>query len=150
MTIWQFQDLVSRRLLAWAGISTALGVVMSVFGKFWRGVGSQFIGWAIVNALIALGGAYFTERRRHSMEQPDAPQTLLREGANLQRLLWINAGLDILYMLGGLWTSARNRHKPRMNGVGIGIVLQGLFLFVFDIVHATRTPTWPWGGDDPR
>ena len=150
MTIWEFQDVVSRRLLTWAGISTALGVVMGVFGKFWRGVGSQFVGWAVVNAAIALGGAYFTERRRHNLETPNAPHTLLREGANLQRLLWINAGLDILYMLGGAWTAARNGHKPRMQGVGVGIILQGLFLFVFDVVHALRTPTWPWDGSDPR
>jgi hypothetical protein len=150
MNIWQFQRQLSRRLLLWSGISTLLGILMLPFGKFWRGVGSQFIGWALVNAGIAAGGDFVTGQRRLKTAQPDAPQVLLREGDSLKRLLWINAGLDIFYMLGGAWMMGRKGSKDGQRGSGLGIIVQGLFLFVFDIFHATRTPTWPWGGSDPR
>ncbi|MCC6615742.1 MAG: hypothetical protein IT320_19890 [Anaerolineae bacterium] len=73
----------------------------------------------------------------------------MREGNNLRRLLWINAGLDILYMIGGWWTTLRAR-KPWLRGVGLGVILQGLALFIFDLFHASQTPTWPWEGGDPR
>jgi hypothetical protein len=147
-TIWEFQGAVSQRLLIWSGISTVSGIVMSLFGKFGRGIGSQFIGWAVVNAAIAVGGAFFTEQRKLQMATPEAPKEQIKEAGNLQRLLWINAGLDVLYMLGG-WLTMRS-DKAYRRGMGLGIILQGLFLFVFDIFHALKVPTWPWRGSDPR
>jgi hypothetical protein len=150
MRIWDFQSILSRRLLMWSGISSVLGVIMFVGGKFWRGVGSQFVGWAAVNAAIAIGGRIATEKRRSGLENPDQPKVLIKEGNNLQRLLWINAGLDVFYMLGGAWMLSRNPEKPAQRGAGLGIIIQGAFLFIFDIIHALRTPTWPWEGDNPR
>lgn len=147
-TIWQFQGAVSQRLLIWSGVSTLLGVIMSAFGRFGRGMGGQFIGWAAVNAAIALVGAFFTEQRKLQIATPEAPKEMMREAAKLQRLLWINAGLDVLYMLGGAWLM--RSAKPQRRGMGLGIILQGLFLFVFDIFHALQVPMWPWGGGDPR
>ena len=149
MNIWNFQKLLSRRLLMWAGVSTALGVVMSFFGAFWRGVGSQFVGWALVNAAIAAGGDFAAQQRRATRADSDMPKSYIREGNNLRRLLWINAGLDVIYMIGGWWTAQRTRRRW-MRGVGLGIILQGLALFIFDILHAWQTPTWPWEGSDPR
>jgi hypothetical protein len=147
-TIWEFQKTVSQRLLIWSGLSTALGIVMSLFGAFGRGIGGQFVGWAVINAAIALGGSFFTDQRKLKLAAPDAPKTLIKEASSLQRLLWINAGLDVLYMLGG-WLTMRS-DKSYRRGMGLGIILQGLFLFVFDIIHAVKVPTWPWRGSDPR
>jgi len=147
-TIWEFQKTVSQRLLIWSGLSTALGIVMSLFGAFGRGIGGQFVGWAVVNAAIAVGGSFFTDQRKLKLAAPDAPKVLIKEASSLQRLLWINAGLDVLYMLGG-WLTMRS-DKAHRRGMGLGIILQGLFLFVFDIFHAFKVPTWPWRGSDPR
>jgi hypothetical protein len=148
--IWEFQSTLSQRLLVWSGVSTVIGLVMALRSGFWRGVGSQFVGWALVNAGIALGGKLFTERRRAQLDNPELAKHRIREAANLKRLLWINAGLDVFYMLGGAFMMGRNQSSEQSRGAGLGIILQGLFLFVFDIVHALRTPTWPWGGGDPR
>jgi len=149
MNIWNFQKLLSQRLLKWAGVSTVLGVVMSFFGVFWRGVGSQFVGWAAINAAIAVGGDFAAQQRRATRPDSDTPKSYLREGNTLRRLLMINSGLDVLYMIGGMWTARRTR-KPWLRGVGLGVILQGLALFIFDLVHARQTPSWPWEGSDPR
>ena len=149
MTIWQFQHTLSKRLLQWSGASAALGLAMSLLGRFWRGVGSQFLGWAAVNAAIAVGGSFVAEQRRVREADSALPKGMMREANKLQRLLRVNAALDIVYMLGGLWMLGRNRQKPWLRGVGLGIILQGLFLFVFDVIHARQVPTWPWSGSDP-
>lgn len=134
MNIWTFQQVLSRRLAQWAGVSIALGIPMVFAGKFWRGVGGQFIGWALVNLGIAFFGSVSGERRRQSMRNPNASDAQSKERRNLSRLLWINTGLDVLYMVGGRWLT---RHKKKtMRGMGLGIIAQGLFLFVFDLYHA--------------
>jgi hypothetical protein len=144
MTIWQFSEQVSRRLLAWnvlnflVGAALTLGAPMTPDPARRRGLASQFIGWAVINIGIAVFGAWATERRRASLPNPDAPEAAAREARNLSRLLWINAGLDMLYMVGGARLQ-RNR-KPMWSGMGSGIIFQGLFLLIFDVVHGLRVP----------
>ncbi|MBK8022404.1 MAG: hypothetical protein IPK19_13505 [Chloroflexi bacterium] len=134
--IWEFQRAVSRRLAKWAGISTALGLIMLLRRGFWRGVGGQFVGWAAVNLGIAVFGFLTSDHRRQQLNDPRAPAVLNKETRNLRRLLWINAGLDVLYMIGGGWLARRRASSPSRRGMGVGIILQGLFLFVFDVFHA--------------
>lgn len=141
MTIWDFQRAVSRRLGTWAAISAALGGFMSLGRSgFWRGVGMQFIGWALVNLAIALFGQRAAAKRAKRPDALTAP-VLRKESNGLFNLLWINAGLDILYMIGGAWMARRSR-SDQGKGTGIGIVAQGLFLFVFDIVHGLSVPRY--------
>ena len=54
MDIWRFQRLLSVRLIQWALASIGIGALLSLGTKFWRGVGSQFVGWGVVNIAIAL------------------------------------------------------------------------------------------------
>jgi hypothetical protein len=139
MTIWTFQRAVSRRLATWAAVSATLGGFMSLGrSAFWRGVGAQFIGWAVVNLAIALFGQRAALKRER---RPDAhnPAVLRKEASGMFTLLWFNAGLDILYMIGGAWL-ARRAHSDGGKGTGVGIILQGLFLFVFDVIHGLRVP----------
>ncbi len=140
MSIWEFSALVSDRLLTWSAFSTLLGLGMSLRkSAFWRGVGSQFIGWAVIDAGIAIVGDQQSAARR---ELPDAntPTRLRKEANNLRALLWFNAGLDILYMIGGLFLMGREKSSQWMRGVGLGVLLQGAFLFIFDYFHAGRVP----------
>jgi hypothetical protein len=39
MNIWQFQTLVSKRLLQWGLASVLLGFIMRFGGKFWKTMG---------------------------------------------------------------------------------------------------------------
>ena len=63
----------------------------------------------------------------------------MNEQHKLQKILLFNAGLDVGYMLGGVYLMERAKtaeNKPeRLKGFGRSILLQGGFLFVFDIVN---------------
>ncbi|HAX70778.1 MAG TPA: hypothetical protein DCY14_14295 [Anaerolineae bacterium] len=62
-----------------------------------------------------------------------------KEIANLKRILLINTALDVLYVAGGialiLTFGAAN---PEWRGHGWGIIVQGGFLFFFDLFHALK------------
>lgn len=141
MTIWQFHQTLTRRLLSWASASIATGLSLLLRGRpMQQGVGTQFVGWGVINLLIALLGGR-SSRRRAAASDANTPETTAKEARNIRRLLWVNTGLDVFYILGG-WQLARTKGKtdPRWRGQGWGIVIQGAFLFVFDLIHAFLVP----------
>jgi esterase/lipase len=142
--IWDYQEAITRRLLLWAALSIAAGAVMLLSGDaFWRGFGLQAVAWGVIDAAIALFGRRSSQRRRAA--SPPNAETQAREARNLRRLLWINAGLDVLYVTGGLLlVYTLGRDNPFAAGNGWGVVLQGAFLFLFDLLHALTVP-----GPDP-
>lgn len=137
-TIWDFQQTVSQRLLRLNIVNIGLGVVLALFGKgVSRGIGTQAVGWGLINVAIAVFGSRGTRSRYDKMENPLDPAIRAREARNLRLILLVNTVLDVFYMLGGRWL-AQNRGKEdeRMRGTGYGIILQGALLFVFDLIHA--------------
>lgn len=62
---------------------------------------------------------------------------------SFQKILLFNAGLDVGYVLGGLYMTERSRRflindqakADRLKGFGNSIMLQGGFLFAFDLVN---------------
>jgi hypothetical protein len=87
--------------------------------------------WNLVNLTIA-GFGYF-----NSME-PAIESTfteLLSEQNKLDKILLFNAGLDLAYLGTGLYLNERgiNRNSERLKGYGKSLILQGLFLFAFDL-----------------
>ncbi len=50
----------------------------------------------------------------------------------LQKVLAINSGLDLLYIITGL--VLLTRAKPVLKGFGLAILFQGLFLLIFDAI----------------
>lgn len=141
MNIWQFQAELSRRLLRWGAVSVLVGIGLRPYGTFLRKVGEQFAGWGIVNIMIAVFGQLSMRQRIDQMENPGKRHIKQKEAHNLSRLLWINAGLDVLYMLGGwLWSRRDTGNRAANRGNGLGVMIQGAFLFVFDIYHGLKTP----------
>jgi hypothetical protein len=137
VSIWTYQDTISRRLLSWSALSIVAGLAVTPLNSYWRGFGWQAVGWGVIDAAIAYFGRASARKRQ---SQPDAALRVERERRNLSLLLWINVGLDALYMLGGRRLTQR-RHASRMlRGTGWGIVLQGAFLFIFDLYHAASIP----------
>ena len=133
-----FQRQLARRLLAWSGFSAVGGAALWLTRRpFWHGVGSQAVGWGVVDAGIALIGQ---RANTHKAGDPQAntPAALAQEAASLRRLLLVNAGLDVLYMLGGLRLARHEQEK--WHGHGWGIFIQGAFLFFFDLLHARSVP----------
>lgn len=138
--IWNFQRQLSRRLLAWGQLSILLGFIAILSKGFWRGMGAQFIVWGGINMLIAAVGNNFTAKRYKGHNDPLNPQILHQESTHLSRLLWLNTGLDMLYVLGGYWLAHRHRGRASWRGHGWGVIVQGAFLFFFDLFHAQRVP----------
>lgn len=135
--IWQFQAQLAEKLLAWSGASVTGGVGMLLLGdRFWRGLGSQCIGWGAIDALIALFGL------RSALNKADAPdahtsERQAHERTTLRRILWINTSLDVGYVAGGILLAlTRGKRNRFLRGVGWGIAFQGGFLFFFDLLHA--------------
>jgi len=92
------------------------------------------LGWNAVNLGLAASGlwtAHHTDPGNF-----DLWQTLLAQ-QKLQKILLFNAGLDVGYMAAGFWMleRAKNDQKKaeRWRGFGRSIILQGAFLFVFDL-----------------
>ncbi|MBN2387204.1 MAG: hypothetical protein JXB85_09295 [Anaerolineales bacterium] len=138
--VWSFQKTLTRRLVGWAGISTALGLAMLLFkAQLWNGIAFQFVGWALVNWAIALLGGWSTRRRRAGLTPEQAASRGPQEAGKLRRILWVNTGLDVVYMLAGLVVAVLlSENHPLWLGTGIGIILQGAFLFGFDWIHAVQ------------
>jgi carboxylesterase len=138
--IWDFQDALTRRLLLWSALSMVAGALLLAFGDaFWRGFGLQALVWGGVDAGIAFFGRRASEKRR--IAHLGGPSIVEREARSLRRLLWINTGLDVLYIAGGIvliYTIGQS--DAFAQGNGWGIVVQGGFLFVFDLLHALAVP----------
>jgi len=122
-----FIQTIMHRLLLWGAFSTIGGIILQFTRKpFWIGVGQQAIGWGVIDALIALVAGRSASRSFSSQ--------------TLRRVLFISAGLDVLYMLGGfIFARTKGVTDEKLRGQGWGIVLQGLFLFKFDLIHALLT-----------
>jgi len=91
-------------------------------------------GWGAINLVIAGFGYY------NAMQTDPASLTLansITEHHKIQKVLLFNAGLDIGYMLGGLYLTERAKNSPdkadQFRGFGKSIIMQGAFLFVFDV-----------------
>ena len=128
----KFQRTVSNRLLAWSILSMVGGALLQLArAPFWRAFGQQAIGWGAIDAALAVFGRRGLEQK---VQRGYPPAEAANDLHNLRRLLWFNAGLDVLYMLGGLALLRREDETPR--GHGAGILVQGIFLFKFDLIHA--------------
>lgn len=123
-------DTVTRRLLGWSAASIAAGLPLAASGRpLLRGLGHQFIAWGAVDGALALAGRWAGSR-------PGAPPESAQQVDTLRRVLLVNAGLDVLYMAGGAALMLRRgQDNPYWQGAGVGIMLQGGFLLVFDLWH---------------
>lgn len=92
--------------------------------------------WNTVNLGIAGLGLY-------SALQSDPASwdltTSLSKHQNFQKILLFNAGLDVGYIMGGLYLTERAKrpdvNSDQLKGFGNSIMLQGAFLMVFDLVN---------------
>lgn len=140
MNIWQFQNRVSARLLRWGLGSMLAGFLMRFGGRAWKNAGNQFIMWGLIDAAIAVFGHITSQDRIDRMQNPGAAEVKREEATQLSRLLWINTILDVFYVLGGWLWMRRDRGDGSARGNGAGVIIQGLFLFVFDLFHALNVP----------
>ena len=107
-------------------------------------------GWNVINLGIATAG--YLSALKADPAGFDLYQSV-QEQHQLQKILLFNAGLDLGYMAGGLYLIERSKNtdkKPeQLKGFGRSIILQGAFLFVFDVashvIHARHNvDLQPW------
>ena len=129
------QQTAMKILGTWAAGNIIIGSIM--VGKTngaTKGFHQMNIGWNAVNLAIAGFGWYAT-----SSIDPNTfdAYTSLQENYKLQKILLFNAGLDVGYMAGGAYLIERskntNKHPERLKGWGQSLLLQGGFLFAFDL-----------------
>ncbi|WP_337867601.1 hypothetical protein [Meiothermus sp.] len=110
---------VSARLLAWSVPWTLVGSTVGLASddpwqrSFWL---TNSV-WAAVNSGIALVGLLGPEPSKDS----------------LRDLLYINAGIDLLYIAGGVFLALQP--DARSQGAGWAIALQGAWLLLFDLLN---------------
>ena len=128
-SIWTFNRSLSNRLLLWAIGSMVGGLLLQRSKRpLLKGIGAQAIGWGAIDAASA-------ERKQIAA----TPLSEVQHARSLRRLLWINTLLDVFYVAAGWWVvRSKGRDNESWRGHGWGIIIQGKFLFVFDLVHALR------------
>lgn len=131
--IWKFEADLTNRLLAWSMLSLLAGLYFCFSASdFFRGFGIQCAAWGLVDAGIAIFGARSAARRKSTAVPKD-------EAKHIRRLLWLNFGLDFLYIIGG-FSILFFLPASFWQGTGWGIIVQGAFLLFFDLIHALRVP----------
>lgn len=120
-------------LMGWAGLNMAVGSI----GYFTSSGRSKYFhqmnaGWNIVNAGLATAG--LISAAGESAGSYGAVETI-RQAEFLEKLLLFNAGLDVGYMAFGMYLKERGRrtNQTRLRGFGDSLLVQGGFLFLFDL-----------------
>ncbi|SRR6056297_1085555 len=120
----------------WAAINMTGGLILqsntSGSGKYFHQMNA---GWNAVNFGIAALGYWRASRTKSNSEFSEAWKKYER----YQKSLLFNAGLDLGYIAGGFYLKERSRryengNADRFEGWGQSIILQGAFLFTFDII----------------
>ncbi|MFW6101190.1 MAG: DUF6992 family protein [Bacteroidota bacterium] len=89
--------------------------------------------WNVVNAGIAVSG--YLGAMNGAMDMSDVE--LLNEYNSFSKVLLLNTGLDVAYVMTGFYLKERSKssakHQKRLAGYGNSLMLQGGFLFLFDL-----------------
>ena len=139
--IWDFQDALTRRLLLWSALSMFAGAALLLFGDaFWRGFGLQALVWGVIDAGIAI----FGRRSANKLSQAGESRPTLHRRAG--RPESAPAAVDqhrARRAVRGRWSHFAIDSGPGSafaHGNGWGIIVQGAFLFLFDLFHALTVP----------
>lgn len=119
----------------WAGVNIGTGLIMR---NNTSGADSYFHEmnaiWNTVNLAIAASG-YFKTRK----ETPNSLGfAVLDRQLKLEKSLLVNSGIDLAYIMTGFYLQERafnsngDNNRDRFLGYGRSMVLQGLFLLVYD------------------
>lgn len=152
--IWDYENLLARRLILWAILCGLFGGCLLLFGEpLLQGIGFSALSWGVIDALLA---STILERVQAHLGQHSTFHFEDSEAVRLRKILWRSNALDVLYVAAGtaVLFFLVSGH-PFWQGVCWGVILQGVFLFAFDLYHALHVPdplqmpALPWF-TDPR
>jgi hypothetical protein len=140
---WTHARIVGSQLGAWAALSIAVGAAglaadaAGAWPAGWApvvvGFSIQCLLWGAIDGSIAWFGAR-DRRRKMAAAGASDPRAGQAFGSRLLRLLRLNAGLDVVYVLAGIALIVLWRTDEGL-GHGLGVIVQGGFLLVFDAWH---------------
>jgi hypothetical protein len=124
------------RLLVWGGASVLVGTALLAWlragarrSRLLEQFGIQIAAWGVLDlARAALARSTLIPRD-------------LAAATRLDRVLWLNIGLDIGYLLVGTALALTGWQVGRrlgLIGAGLGVVVQGIALMVFDLLLASQ------------
>lgn len=124
------------RVILWGGASLLVGTTLLALlrarshrSALLTHFGIQTTAWGGIELALALA-------RLHRLEIRD-----LTRATRLDRMLWLNIGLDVGYVMVGItllalgWSLAR---RVGLVGAGLAVIVQGLALALLDLVLAAR------------
>lgn len=124
---YRFQRLAGSALLGWGAANVAAGAAgLALANPVLRQVGLQALVWGAIDALIALAG------RRAAARQEAQGADSQTQARRFRTIVLANAALDVGYVAAGLALIRRAAARPERAGMGLGMLLQGLFLLLFD------------------
>lgn len=120
---------------AWAGANIVQGTISAsnTTGSA-RYLHQMNAYWNTVNLAIAGLGIWALKMQ---LNQAITPAGLMKEQKTVEKLLLLNTGLDVAYIMTGLYMKERGLrlNNDRNTGFGNSLVLQGSFLLVLDLVQ---------------
>ncbi|MFW9788904.1 MAG: DUF6992 family protein [Candidatus Thorarchaeota archaeon] len=111
-----------KRLMTWSIGSFIIGIILvfSSPGTILGGIGLQAVIWGAIDAAIA---AYVLfKQKEYSAEK-------------IASTVYKNIYLDIVYQVVGLIIIMVFIQDPYLVGNGIGVIVQGFFLFLLDVLY---------------
>jgi hypothetical protein len=123
---------------SWAlGNMAVSGIALNNSSGATRSFHQMNIGWNAVNLAIAGFGYYGSLNGASNLGLAQS----IEEHESIKRILLFNAGLDLAYMAGGAYLLERAKNdleqQDRLKGFGRSVIMNGAFLFVFDLVMYT-------------
>lgn len=134
---YDFQKLVGQTLLTWGGINAVLGMAAQLFpNPFIKQFGLQALVWGAIDAVIGLFG--LRDARRKQAERA----AIKPQARRFRVIVLVNALLDVGYISGGMFALRRANARGDRAGMGVGIIVQGAFLLLFDTALALLSGRW--------
>lgn len=138
-TFFDWQERVLGGLMAWGAASVVLGAgSRRMSDDAPRQFAWQAITWGAIDLALAVAG----RRGARKQARNATPETTQHAVASFRRVLAINAVLDVGYIAGGSFLAVTAEHDRRRIGVGLGILVQGIFLAVYDALLLLRSEQW--------
>lgn len=121
-------------LAGWAGVNIISGSIGWATTKDESKYFNQMnVAWNVVNLGISLPSLL----RKHPKDLSN--DEILRQQHTIEKILMLNIGLDVAYVTSGFLLKEMSKNNPgnyhRYRGFGNSLLLQGGFLFVFDIIQ---------------
>ncbi len=139
---FEWQERALGWLLAWGAGCVVLGCGLADDKRpLVRHFGLQTIGWGVVDAALAVNGRRGARSKRH-LQKPGDEHFSASEARRFQLLTAANALLDLGYVAGGIWLHRHRGGSAARSGAGLGIALQGLCLFGYDVYLTLAARRW--------